>query len=294
MATPDSRPPPRRLTRAQIRWRDYEWASMGIFWAVHVGGFVGVILGAPWSVWLTCIALYWIRMFAITAGYHRYFSHRSFKTSRWFQFVLAFVAETSSQRGVLWWAAHHRAHHQYSDTEYDVHSPRQTGFFFAHCGWIYYGSEETDLARIPDFARYPELVWLNRWWVVPPVPLAAALFALQGWPGLLVGFMFSTVLTWHATFTINSLTHLWGSRRYRTGDDSRNNLWLALLTMGEGWHNNHHHYMSSARQGFYWWEIDVTYYLLRFLEKVGLVRDLRAPPERVYREAQAARQDRAA
>jgi stearoyl-CoA desaturase (delta-9 desaturase) len=294
MAVPELRPPPRRLSRSQIRWRDYEWGSMSLFFAIHVGGIVGVILGAPWPVWVACIALYWIRMFAITAGYHRYFSHRSFKTSRWFQFLLAFVAQTSSQRGVLWWAAHHRAHHQYSDTEYDIHSPHRTGFFFSHIGWIYYGNSDTDWSRVRDLARYPELVWLNRWWFVPPLVLALAMFLWQGWPGVLVGFMFSTVLTWHATFTVNSLTHLWGRRRYATSDDSRNNLWIALLTMGEGWHNNHHHYMSSARQGFYWWEIDVTYYLLRLLERMGLVRDLRPPPERVYSRSDPSRLDRAA
>jgi stearoyl-CoA desaturase (delta-9 desaturase) len=224
-------------------------------------------------------------MFAVTGGYHRYFAHRTFKTSRWFQFVLAFLAETSSQRGILWWAANHRRHHKYSDQPGDVHSPRLAGVLYSHVLWIYHRNGETDHERIRDFSKYPELRWLDRHWLVPPVALALLSWVCCGLPGLFVGFMGSTVLLWHGTFTINSLSHVFGSKRYETNDDSRNNWLLALITLGEGWHNNHHHYMHSTRQGFYWWELDVTYLILRALQRLGIVWDLREPPARVYAHA---------
>ncbi|RMH40175.1 MAG: acyl-CoA desaturase [Deltaproteobacteria bacterium] len=226
--------------------------------------------------------MYALRMFFVTAAYHRYFSHRAFKTSRWFQAVLAFMAETSSQKGILWWAAHHRDHHKYSDTPRDIHSPRQSGIWYAHVGWVLSDrTREYDRGRVPDLVRYPELVWLDRYWAVPVVAFAAAMFALGGWHGLVWGYGVSTVLLWHGTFTINSLSHVIGRRRYDTSDDSRNNAALALITLGEGWHNNHHHYQSSANQGFFWWEVDVTYYILRALAAAGIVWDLRKPPQRV-------------
>lgn len=262
--------------------RDYDWRGAIPQIAVHVGAVIGLFVGASWQVWALCFALYFVRMFAVTGFYHRYFSHRTFKTSRWMQFVMAFVAQTSSQRGVLWWAAHHRNHHKFSDTEHDVHSPRLTGFWHSHIGWLYDDNQETDYARIKDLARYPELVVLDRLWALPPIVLGAACFLVAGMPGLLIGFMMSTVLLWHGTFTINSLSHVWGKRRYQTTDDSRNNWVLALITLGEGWHNNHHHFMNSTRQGFMWWEVDITYYLLKGMEKLGLVWDLKEPPDRVY------------
>jgi stearoyl-CoA desaturase (delta-9 desaturase) len=231
-----------------------------------------------------CIALYLIRMFAITAGLHRYFSHKSFKTSRVFQFVLAFVAQTSAQSGHLWWAAKHREHHKYSDTPDDVHSPAQSGFFHAHVGWIFHPqSNKADYGYIKDFTRFPELVWLNEHNKFPAVLLALAVFLTLGWSGLVVGFFLSTVLVYHGTFMINSLAHVYGKQRYVTGDDSRNNWLLALITLGEGWHNNHHHYQSSTRQGFRWWEIDVTYYILKAMSWVRLVWELREPPAEVVR-----------
>ncbi len=229
-----------------------------------------------------CLGLYFVRMFAITAGLHRYFSHRSYKTSRVFQFVLAFVATTSAQKGALWWAAKHREHHKYSDTPDDVHSPGQSGFFAAHLGWIFSRSKgKADLGMVKDLTRYPELVWLDKHDKVPPVLLALAVLVTLGWSGLVVGFFISTVLVYHCTFAINSLAHVYGSQRYITGDDSRNNWLLALITLGEGWHNNHHHYQASTRQGFRWWEIDVTFYLLKLLSLFGVVWDLRSPPKAV-------------
>jgi stearoyl-CoA desaturase (delta-9 desaturase) len=229
------------------------------------------------------VAAYFVRMVVVTAGYHRYFSHRSFKTSRAFQFLLALGSQSAAQKGVLWWASHHRWHHKHSDTPEDVHSAQQLGFWYAHVGWILGpGNNGTRMDLVADLAKYPELRFLNRKAVqlFPALAYALACLALGGLHGLVWGFFVSTVLLWHGTFTINSLAHMLGRRRYATTDDSRNSLALALLTTGEGWHNNHHHYQSSARQGFRWWQVDVTYYVLRFLAAVGLVWDLRrVPPE---------------
>jgi stearoyl-CoA desaturase (delta-9 desaturase) len=221
-------------------------------------------------------------MFAITAVYHRYFSHRSYKTSRGLQFLLALLGTTATQKGPLWWGGTHRVHHKYSDTERDVHSPLRRGFWYAHMGWwLGREHEELDLKRIPDFAGFPELRWLDRYHVVGPLGMMALLFALGGYDAFLWGYVVSTCALMHGTFTINSLAHVFGSRRYATTDTSRNNFWLALVTLGEGWHNNHHHYMSSANQGFFWWEIDVSFYILRGMEKLGLIWDLRTAPAHV-------------
>lgn len=272
------------VTHGQRRSIYFNAASIP-FWTVHLAAILGVVhLG--WSWWGLCLALifYYARMFFLTAGYHRYFAHRSYKTSRAFQFVLAVLGQTCAQMGVLWWASLHRAHHKYSDQDGDVHSPLRRGFWYAHIGWFLEGEHEaTDLSKISDFARYPELRWLNRRGValLPPVALALACWGLGGLHGLVWAFFVSTVLLWHGTFTINSLSHLIGRRRYPTGDDSRNNWVLALITMGEGWHNNHHHYQSSTAQGFFWWEIDLSYYLLRGLAALGLVWDLRRPSRSV-------------
>jgi stearoyl-CoA desaturase (delta-9 desaturase) len=272
-------------------WRHVYFNLLTIpFWGVHVLALVGLAtLGFSWLGALLCLALYLPRMFFVTAAYHRYFSHRSYKTSRWFQFLLAVGATTTAQKGVLWWAAHHRVHHKLSDERGDPHSVRQSGFWWAHMGWILARDlEGTDRTRIKDFAGFPELRWLERWWMLPPLAAAGLMFALGGWFALVWGFAVCQVLCWHGTFTINSLSHLWGKRRYATSDDSRNNPVLALITLGEGWHNNHHHYQVAARQGFHWWEIDVTYYVLRVLAGVGLVWDLHGVPAQVLDDERAA------
>jgi len=230
------------------------------------------------------VVLYLVRIFAIGAGYHRYFAHRAFRTTRLFQFCLAFLAQTSAQRGILWWAANHRQHHRHSDTAADVHSPVQRGFLYAHIGWIFVPrNNDTDYAAVRDLARYKELMWLDRHPYLPAALLAMTTWLIAGLPGLVVGFCWSTVVLWHATFCINSLAHVIGRQRYVTGDQSRNNWLLALLTMGEGWHNNHHAYQASVRQGFRWWEYDPTYYSLRVLSWFGLVWDLHVPPQAVIR-----------
>ncbi len=265
------------------------------FALVHLAALAIFFLPFHWYYPVACLALLAGRMFWVTAGYHRYFSHRSFKTSRAFQFVIAFMAMTSAQKGVLWWAAHHRHHHRYSDQEDDLHSPTLFGFFWSHIGWIISDRyNETRLNYIADFAKFPELRWLNKYHMVPPVVLAAVIFLIGGWPLFLWGFCLSTVLLWHDTFTINSLSHLFGSRRYETTDTSKNNWVLAIMTLGEGWHNNHHHYMASARQGFFWWEIDITYYVLKLLSWCGLVWELRKVPAHILQQAQAQPQDLAA
>ena len=231
-----------------------------------------------WSlVWWLAVT-YGVRMFAVTAGYHRYFSHRSFTLNRWSQFALAFFAQTSAQRGVLWWAAHHRAHHRYSDTDEDVHSPVQRSLWWSHIGWLFSaGSSGYDSRVMREFEQFPELRLLNKYHRVPAILFGAGVFALGGYQAFLWGFVLSTVLLWHGTFSINSLAHRWGTKPFKTGDESRNNLFLALITLGEGWHNNHHQFMYSARQCLRWWEIDVTYNVLKILSLFGIVRTLRAP-----------------
>ena len=246
-------------------------AALSVFWTPF-----------SWNLVLLCLGLYWLRMFAITAGYHRYFAHRSFKTSRSFQFILAFLGASSMQKGPLWWAGHHRHHHRFSDQTEDLHSPHRDGFWWAHVGWILSSRyDETPEALIKDFVGVPELRWLNRWHLVPGILLAASLLIFGGWPAFVWGFLVSTVLTWHATFAINSLTHVFGRVRYRTTDTSKNSVILALLTLGEGWHNNHHYYQTSTRQGFFWWEIDISYSILKLLSIPRIVWGLREPPERV-------------
>lgn len=249
------------------------------FFLVHIAALSVFFFPVTGSLILLCLASYYLRMFAITAGYHRYLSHRAYKTSRLGQFAIAFLGCTSIQKGPLWWAANHRLHHKHSDGPDDIHSPVRRGFWWSHVGWIL--SVEHDKTRweqIPDLAKFPELRWLNRFHLMPVVLYGALIFAIGGAEAFAWGFLLSTVLLWHGTFSINSLAHVWGAKRYETGDGSRNNFWLALITLGEGWHNNHHRFMSSARQGFFWWELDGSYLVLRALRRLGGVWDLRQPP----------------
>jgi stearoyl-CoA desaturase (delta-9 desaturase) len=266
---------------------DIIYPSTLSFVLVHLACIAAIWTGITWQSVALGAALYWLRIFAIGAGYHRYFSHRSYSTSRAFQFVLALGSQSTAQKSVLWWTAQHRHHHLHSDTERDLHSPRQRGFLYSHVGWIFSRrADSVDLTKVADFARFPELMWLHRYELVPATVLAIACYLLAGWSGLVIGFFWSTVLVFHATFCINSLAHVHGRKRYVTGDDSRNNWFLALFTMGEGWHNNHHACQSSVRQGFRWWEVDCTYYLLKLLSRVGLVWDLKKPPPEVIRNEQ--------
>ena len=289
MSQPHAQPDqaPAKLAPADKVGDDIIYPSAIPFVLFHAACLAAFWVEATWTAFALCFSLYWLRIFAIGAGYHRYFSHRAYSTSRAFQFVLAVLAQSTAQKSVLWWAAKHRHHHLHSDTELDVHSPRHHGFLYSHFGWIFARRHDVvDLVKIADFAKYPELVWLHRHEQVPALVLAILCFAIAGWSGLVVGFFCSTVLVFHATFCINSLAHVHGRKRYVTGDNSRNNWLLALFTMGEGWHNNHHACQSSVRQGFRWWEYDPTFYLLKLLSWIGLVRDLKTPPETILRNEQ--------
>lgn len=269
------------------------------FWMVHLACLMVIWSGTSWVAVAVCILLYIVRMFAITGGYHRYFSHKSYQTSRVFQFVLGFLGATSAQKGPIWWASHHRHHHKHSDTPEDMHSPVVYGIYYAHVGWVLSGEfVRTRVEEVKDLLRVPELRLLDQFNLVPPIMLAVGTFFLGTWLNewfpslgtsgfqmLTWGFFISTTLLYHGTFCINSFCHLFGNRRFKTSDDSRNSLLLALITLGEGWHNNHHRYPGSEKQGFYWWEIDISHYILRCLQAIGLVWDLRVPPERIYKEA---------
>jgi stearoyl-CoA desaturase (delta-9 desaturase) len=269
-----------------------DWLRTLPFMLVHLACLAVFWVGVSPAALLAALIAYLLRMFAITGFYHRYFSHRSFKTSRAGQFIFGLLGAAAVQRGPVWWAAHHRHHHANSDAPADLHSPEQHGFWRAHLGWfLTLKGFAPDLRLVKDLRRYPELRWLDRFDIAVPILLAAFMFALgavlhhiapalhtSAGQMLVWGFFVSTVVCWHATYTINSLSHVIGRQRYRTGDESRNNWWLAILTLGEGWHNNHHHYPSSARQGFYWWEYDLTYYLLKLMSWTGLIWDLKTVP----------------
>ncbi len=265
------------------------------FILLHVACIGVFFVGFSQFALMVSIILYLLRMFAITGFYHRYFSHKAFKTSRFVQFVFAFLAASAAQRGPLWWASHHRHHHAHSDKPDDSHSPLQNGFIWSHVSWFLTNKNFMPKSeRIRDLLVYPELKFLDRFDLIAPLFLAFVLYffgaflkiyapelGTNGFQLLVWGFVISTVVLYHMTFTVNSLAHVWGKRRFITNDNSRNNSIIAILTLGEGWHNNHHHFPSSARQGFYWWEIDLTYYGLKILSGFGLIWDLRKVPSEV-------------
>lgn len=241
--------------------------------------------GISWEGVAWCVGLYYARMLFCCIGYHRYFAHRTFKANRIVQFFLAFFAETTVQKGVLWWAAHHRRHHRYSDEPEDIHSVIQRGFWYSHVGWILSDRwVDTDFERIRDYAKYPEIVWIDKHYWLPPTLLGIATYLIGGWTGFSWGFVISTVVLWHGTFTINSLMHMIGRRRFETTDNSKNSLLLAIVTCGEGWHNNHHKYQHIAAQGFYWWQIDFAYYFIKAASWVGLVHSVIEPTPEILAE----------
>jgi len=312
--------PPKKTTRATrhlmtsiLRWFDSEaniesisvtdrkkvdWLRIAPLLFLHLMCLGVFWVGWSWTAIGVALLLYCVRMFAITGFYHRYFSHKAFKTNRFWQFIFGVLGNASVQRGPLWWAAHHRHHHRYTDQEKDVHSPSRHGFWWSHIGWLTSKANfPTNYKYVAEWAKYPELRWLNRYDTVIPVLLALALFIFgallerfapqlgtSGMQMVVWGFFISTTVLLHATVTINSLDHMYGSRRYDTQDTSRNNVLLALITLGEGWHNNHHHYAVAARQGFFWWELDITFYALVLLARLGIVSDLRPVPGHVIRK----------
>jgi len=314
LSSPDSRAP-ERIGRRPLRWlasmtawidahapsaaasdpRRIDWPRQVPFLAIHAGCLLVPWVGVSATAIAVAIALYALRMFAITAFYHRYFAHRAFRAGRAVQLAFAVLGASAAQRGPLWWASHHRHHHVHADEPSDAHSAARHGFAWSHVGWFM--AHENFAPRrelVGSWERFPELRFLDRWDALVPLALAALLWALgaalERWaPGLSTsgpqlvvwGFCVSTVALYHATFSINSLAHRFGRRRYATRDDSRNNAWLAILTFGEGWHNNHHHYPAAARQGFFWWEVDLTWYALRCMAWAGVIRDLKPVPAAV-------------
>ena len=289
-------------SQPQTDQKEVDWLRIMPLIFLHLG-----CLGVFWVGWsrtavIVSLTLYIVRMFAITGFYHRYFSHKTFKTNRQWQFVFGLMGNASVQRGPLWWAAHHRHHHRHTDTVQDVHSPSQHGFWWSHIGWMTSKANfPTKMTYVKDWAKYPELRWLNRFDTVVPILLAISLYVFgdllerfapqlgtNGWQLVVWGFFISTTVLLHATVTINSFDHMYGTRRYDTPDTSRNNALLSLITLGEGWHNNHHHYAVTARQGFYWWEIDITYYLLVLMSWLGIIRELRPVPEHIINSDHAA------
>ncbi|MGZ6371265.1 MAG: acyl-CoA desaturase [Bdellovibrionota bacterium] len=271
------------MTTQNLNLDKVDWKTATPTLILHTLAFAGLFyFPITWKAVALVAGSHYLRMWWLSSFSHRYFSHRSFKTSRPFQFLMALGSTLTTQNGLLWWAANHRHHHRFSDLPEDLHSPSQKGFWWGHMGWVLsYRSNETKWDLVKDLTKYPEILWLNRHWLLVngiASAVVALCFGLQTfyWFGIV-----GTVVLYHGTFTINSLSHMWGTRRYKTTDTSRNNFLLAMITMGEGWHNNHHHYMSSARQGFFWWEIDPSFYLLKGMEKLGLVWDIREPPAQV-------------
>lgn len=268
------------------------------FIALHLACLLALVTGVSAFAFWFAVGFFVLRMFAITGFYHRYFAHKTFKTGRVAQFVFAVLGASSAQRGPLWWAAHHRHHHQHADDPEDIHSPLQSGFWYSHVGWFMSDAGfRTDERKVKDWLKFPELRFLNRFDSLVPLATAVLIYALgealavwapglgTSGPQLLVwGFFISTVVLFHATVSINSIAHVWGKRRFETKDDSRNNFWLALITLGEGWHNNHHRWPGSARQGFRWYEIDITYYGLWVLSKLGIIHDLKPIPRHIQEE----------
>lgn len=287
-----------RSVRRRLDGEQLDYSICVQFFLMHAACLLVIWSGVSVAAVVVCLALYVVRMFAITAGFHRFFAHRTYRTSRFFQFVLAFLGTTAYQKGPLWWSAHHRHHHLHADTERDIHSPLTHSWWQSHVGWfLSRDSQMTDETLIPNLTKYRDLRFLDKFYSLPPAILAVSMFLLgsllevyapgagtSGFQMLVWGFFVSTVLLYHGTFTVNSLAHIFGRRRFETKDDSRNSLLIALITLGEGWHNNHHYYPASERQGFYWWEIDVSHYVLKVLSWPGIVWDLQSPPARVYRQ----------
>ncbi len=256
----------------------FNWLIASFILLLHVGA-VAALFFFTWNALFVAIFLYWLTCgLGVGIGYHRLLTHRSFKTPKWLEYVITICAATAVEGGPLLWVATHRMHHQFSDAEGDPHSPRD-GKFWAHIGWILVGNalrQDADtLDRyVPDLQQDKFHVWITEYHFVPTLVLGTILFAIGGLPFLLWGVFFRTVFGLHATFLVNSATHIWGSRPFVTRDRSTNLWWIALLTFGDGWHNNHHAFPVSARHGLRWYEIDFNWYLILFLKQIGLASEL--------------------
>src|SRR5438876_6927044 len=264
--------------------------SMVVFWAVQASALLVFAVPFAWPLVALWAASHFLRAIGLTLAFHRYFAHRSFQMDRPARFVWTLIGTAAMQKGPLWWAGHHVNHHRFADREGDPHSPAVSGFYYAHIGWFLNDARHDRLAPtnpvVRDFSSAPEIVWLERYHVVPPLALAVAMYLAGGWPWLVWGFCLPTMTLAHATFAINTINHMFGSRRFETRDASRNNVFTAVFAAGEGWHNNHHRYQRAARNGFYWWEFDPTWYVIRAMKAVGLAWDVRPVPARIYAEAE--------
>ncbi|MEO8359011.1 MAG: acyl-CoA desaturase [Vicinamibacteria bacterium] len=264
-------------------------ANLVLFWAIQSTALLAFVYPPTPALILLAMVSHYVRMIGITLCFHRHMAHRAFSLSRSVRFIFAWLGTSALQKGPLWWAGNHVYHHKYADREGDPHSPVVSGFFYSHMGWftndIQWDNVDAANPVVREFSKYPEIRWLDHYYAWPPLLLAAALFLIGGWPALVYGFCVPTFTLAHSTFAINSINHLFGSRRFNTPDNSRNNFWTTLVTLGEGWHNNHHRFQRAARNGFFWWEIDPTYWVIRALSAVGLAREIVPVPPRVYDEA---------
>jgi stearoyl-CoA desaturase (Delta-9 desaturase) len=268
-----------------------KFLTVTIFWIVQASAVLVFFVPFAWPLVALWAASHFLRAIGLTLAFHRYFAHRAFQMNRFMRFVWAFLGTSAMQKGPLWWAGHHVNHHRYADRDGDPHSPLVSGLYYAHIGWFLNDAKhdrlETSNPVMRDFRQVPEIAWLDRYFFAPPLLLAAAMFLLGGMSWLVWGFCLPTMTLAHATFAINTVNHMFGSRRFDTIDESRNNALTAFFAVGEGWHNNHHRYQRAARNGFYWWEFDPTWYVIRLMAAIGLAWDLQVVPERIYAEARA-------
>ena len=268
-----------------------------IFWTVQVSALLVFAVPFRWAFVAVWAASHFLRAIGLTLAFHRYFAHRAFKMNRLARFVWVWIGTSAMQKGPIWWAGHHVNHHKYADRDGDPHSPMVSGVYYAHIGWFLNDSRHDTLEPtnpvIRDFSKVPEIAFIEKYFFLPPLTLAIAMFALGGFPLLIWGFCLPTMTLAHATFAINTVNHMFGSRRFETVDESRNNPLTAFFAVGEGWHNNHHRYQRAARNGFYWWEFDPTWYVIRAMKAVGLAWDVQAVPKRIYEEARVVKAKRA-
>ena len=268
-------------------------ASIVIFWLVQVSALLVFAVPFAWGYVALWAVSHFARAVGLTLAFHRYYAHRAFQMNRAARFIWTFAGVAAMQKGPLWWAGHHVYHHKFADRDGDPHSPKVSGFYYAHIGWFLndqkYKKIDPSNPVVRDFSKYPDVRLLDEYYFLPPLLLGLAMYAIGGFPWVVWGFCLPTMTLAHATFAINTVNHLYGSRRFETRDESRNNAITALFAAGEGWHNNHHRYQRAARNGFYWWEIDITYYVILAMQAVGLAWDVQRVPDRIYREAREGR-----
>ncbi|HEY1909661.1 MAG TPA: fatty acid desaturase [Vicinamibacterales bacterium] len=272
--------------------------QMTFFWIVQASALLVLTVPFRWAYIGLWAASHFVRALGLTLMYHRYYAHRAFKMNRGARFVWTLIGTAAMQKGPIWWAGHHVMHHKFADREGDPHSPMISGFYYAHVGWFLHDTkfDQLDASNpvVRDFGKFPEIAWLEKYFIIPPTVMAVAMYLYGGWPWLVYGFCLPTMTLAHATFCINTVNHLFGSRRFETMDDSRNNPITAFFAVGEGWHNNHHRYQRAARNGFYWWEFDLTWYTMKAMAALGLVWDMQPVPARIYEEARQLKAQRAA